>query len=108
MTTTTKQYVPEGAIPLNEAKRRLGLAGVAQVHALRDDGEIQAFRLGSTWWVVESSVETYLEKMKGEGSGSTEANSEQVEELHKPGVDGRHFRRDPAGAGQPQGQEDSA
>jgi len=76
MTTTTKQYVPEGAIPLNEAKRRLGLAGVAQVHALRDDGEIQAWRIGSTWWVVESSVTTYLEKMKGRENGNAEESPE--------------------------------
>lgn len=58
--TTAKRYTPGGAIMLAETARRLGLKYSSQVHALRMAGEIQAWRLGRAWWVVESSVQTYL------------------------------------------------
>ncbi len=67
MTTATKRYTPPGTITLQETARRLGLKYSSQVHNLRNAGDIQAFRLGRNWWVVESSVTTYQEKQKNEG-----------------------------------------
>lgn len=71
MTPTAKRYVPPGALTLAETARRLNLKYISHVHNLHNAGEIQAWRLGRSWWVVESSVVTYLEKTKGEqGHGS--------------------------------------
>jgi hypothetical protein len=67
MTMATKRYVPPGAITLAETARRLGLKYISRVHDLRTGGDIQAWRVGRQWWVVESSVQTYLEKQKNEG-----------------------------------------
>ncbi len=71
MTTATKRYTPPGTITLQETARRLGLKYSSQIHSLRNAGDIQAFRLGRNWWVIESSVATYLKK-RGQENGTAE------------------------------------
>lgn len=55
---------PPGTLSLAEAMRRLGLRHSNDLHRLRDRGDIQVYRIGATWCVVERSVESYKQQQE--------------------------------------------